>query len=77
MSYAYLFKYIIIGDTGKSLYAAANERNSLIHPLFVVSRRRKIMLVTPVYGQEIPIAARSDNWCRVRRAHYPDHLEEY
>ena len=41
MSYAYLFKYIIIGDTGKLLYEI--DSNLFIH------RCRKIMFAALIY----------------------------
>ena len=50
MSYAYLFKYIIIGDTGK--------KYELKYP-----RCWKILLITLIYREKISIETRSHDRC--------------
>ena len=55
MSYAYLFKYIIIGDTGKSAIWLTN----------FLLRSRKVMSLTTIHGQAVPSVARSYDWCGV------------
>lgn len=87
MSYAYLFKYIIIGDTGKSLsppFVLDPLKPFHLHTLSILfdltspyCRCRKVLLTPLVHGQALQTAARSDHRGRVRSANHSDQLEKH
>lgn len=63
MSYAYLFKYIIIGDTGKLIVNLTYlYRLKKVFNYVFANRCREILPFVAVHGQTISACSRFDDW---------------